>query len=379
MKLSLSFFKSCFFPTIKSIDKFTNILLYPAELSKYGSLQLQDMEKFQQLFKLKKESLVVVWDLLPNDNELEAQAKTLDKWLQFCSAVSFQDPGIGLFLQTKYPDLKLHLNLERFSHNLHSSLNWEKIFTPQLEKITLANLIPLATIKKWQTKLKTPLELLALGRQEIFYSPRKLLNPNSTSVNNQEELSFIESTDRLGVLNPLIQTAKGSILFNAKDVCILQYLPELEQAGIKYLRLDPYDVKHFEQIEEVLKSNKTLASLAELWENKHLAGFLKANKTEAQFKMLKNKYLYPAEKTAKKLGYIIENNKHNYSTLCLEKEITLPCSIIIYTPEAKKIEVNLKELQSLNSVRKQKKQAKAGYYKAAYIPNAVHSSLIYQN
>ena len=370
MKLALSIFARSILEKIVAtpflIEKIDKFLIYTKYLSKYGNYEFQEID----LKNIPLAKRVLVWDVLVDDDELKRHAKIFSRFATFVSAVRFQDPGVGLFLLKTYPSVFLELNLERFSHNIYAILHWEKIFQPNLQKIILSNLTPLKTIQAWQTKLSTCVEILGVGRQEIFYSPRMLLARQS------KKTIFIESTDRLGAWNQLVQTHSGVVMYNAKDICILSYLKEITEAKIAYIRLDPSSLTQLSWIKKALVSSAGLSSLAKFWKREHLVGFLKANKTSAQFAMLKNKYLYPKEKNLIKVGKLVESKKNDYSLLSLCGTILLPCSIFIYSPEKKIVKLELKTLQNIQ--KQQVSSASDGYYFTSYIPKIAPNSLIYR-
>ena len=394
MKFTLSILNNSFLQKLESSiaadskNFLGEILIYPAALSKYGNFELSDFAA--GLPDLKGRKLVLVWDLLPDDEQLLEQSLILKSWLKFFKqssqiiSIRFQDPGVGFFLQQNHPDLKLQLSLERFSHNLHSASCWEKIFQPQLEKIILSNLTPLSTIQEWLKTIKTPTELLGIGRLEIFYSPRKLVsgvanfaNGENASQDSIQQQLKIESIDRLGSWNGLVQNSRGSVLFNAKDICVLDCLTDIKAAGVDFLRLEPYQLEQFAFIEKALKTNWDI--LANLWGTNHIAGFLKVNRTDAQFRMLKNKNLKAEDK--EEIGVVIESGSltlsQNYTVLKLQKKVNLPCNAVMYNPEGKKLELKITELQSVVSKKIEKNLAKEGFYTLPYVPHAVASSKLF--
>lgn len=375
INLSISIFETKFLEQFYSFEDFKEILIYPYKLSKCGSFSLADLKTTKILQQ--KQKLVLVWDLLPDDEQLEQQANEFKKWAPYLSKVSFQDLGVGFYLQKNYPKLELHLNLERFSHNLISTLKWEQLFKPQLKKLTLPNLLTLKTITEWTKKLTTSVELLGCGRQEIFYSPRFLIKKEGIKNNASSEM-MIESIDRVGSWNSLLQNSRGTILFNSKDLCIFQYLEEIKKAKIKFLRLDPYKLVHFAWIKTALSSKQGIASLPNFWQTNHLTGFLKSNRTDAQFKLLKNKSI-EAEKNEGylKIGKIIESQKTKFSIFILNQQIKLPCKVLIYTPEGKKLETCLEKIRYLNQQEVKTQEIASGYYITDYLPRAVVSSVVY--
>ena len=371
LEITLSIFQNSIFEKLSTESifkkKIHQFLIYPKILSKQGNCNLYKID----LKKIFAKKLIIVWDVLPNDENFELQKKIFEQFSSFFSKVRFQDPGIGLFLEKNYPEIDLELSLEKFSHNIYSILEWQKFFQKRLQKIIFSNLTPLSTIKKWRPQIFSKVEILGFGKLEIFYSPRALLEEES-----QKEV-FIESIDRLGAWNKLVQNSSGSILYNSKDICLLDYLQEIQEAKIDAIRIEPNNLTQLDLIQQALVSKQGLKSLTTLWKAEYLAGFFRANKTNKQFSMLKNKHLYPRQKDLKKIGKVIESKKGSYSLINLTETVILPCLIFIYSPEKKILELELKTLQDLQ--KKAVLKTKNAYYLTDYIPQAVANSLIYKS
>ena len=367
MEFSLSIFSNELFHKAckkQILKNFSQILIYSNQLSKQGYCELEKLD----LKKIPKEKLVLVWDLLPDEDDFQKQKKIFCYWQKFFYTVRFQDPGVGFFLKNQFPKTNLEFNIERFSHNIYSIKEWQNIFLPSLKKIILSNLTPISKIIWWRPQISTKIEILGIGPLEIFYSPRKLLEKN--------QQVFLESTDRKASHHRLEQNQNGSIMYNTKDICTLNHLEKNQQAKIDTLRIEPYNKETFSALEAALSSPQKITLLAEIWPKPHLAGFFYANKTDAQFSMLKNKYLYPKDKSLKKVGKVIENKKKEYSLLFFFEKIKLPCSFSIYSTEKKNIKIKISSLKNL----KEKKvlQTKEDYYFFDFIPNITPNSLIYK-
>ena len=141
--------------------------------------------------------------------------------------------------------------------------------------------------------------------------------------------------------------------------------------------MEPYQLEQFSFIEKALKTNWDI--LANLWGTNHIAGFLKVNRTDAQFRMLKNKNLKAEDK--EEIGVVIESGSltlsQNYTVLKLQKKVNLPCNAVMYNPEGKKLELKITELQSVVSKKIEKNLAKEGFYTIPYVPHAVASSKLF--
>jgi putative protease len=371
LEVALSVFQDAIFESIISKPIFQShihqFLIYPKYLSKYGDCDLHQ----RKLSKFPKEKMKIVWDLLPDDEEFQKQKTIFQEFESYFSGVRFQDPGVGLFLKENYPKMELELNVERFSHNINSIVSWQEFFSPNLKKIVLSNLTPLNKIKEWRPKILKKIEILGVGRLEIFYSPRHLLAEHS------QKNVLIESEDRLGSFHHFVQNHSGTIMYNSKDICVLSYLEEIQQNKIDAVRLDVSNLKQLLCVEQALASDEGLSALAQLWPSEKLVGFFRANKTNAQFSMLKNKNLRPKNKELQKIGRVVESKKGEYSLLELCESVETPCAVAIYCPEKKVIKLELNYLENIQ--KKKITTSGEGYYFTGYIPKATPNSLIYKN
>src|SRR5690606_4501254 len=105
------------------------------------------------------------------------------------------------------------------------------VLSIELSKESLKNIVP---------ALKTPCELLVLGRILLFHSPRALLAPLAGPVADPAWLEAVgasEESPHKGF--PLLENKHGTFMFLPKDFCLAEQLPELKELGLEYMRFDP--------------------------------------------------------------------------------------------------------------------------------------------
>ena len=373
MKYCLSLINKDFIENIPC-HFFDELHLHSDIFSKIGGVSYDLLATLIQERKL-HQNIILVWDLLPNEEQLKEQIEAFQKLnLHNITAIRFQDPGIGFFLQTHHPHMKLHYNLERCGRNLNNALQWKEFFSPQITRIVFSNEIPLNQLQQWKKILNINIEVLGIGRQEIFFSPRKLLQPHFSYQKSIIEAE-IESEDRLGQWHSVIENKHGTIFFNSKDISILEQLSHFEK-DIDYCRFDLYLNEHFHTLQTILTEQKSIIHLQEKWHKKHIPGFSRINKTDKQFKKLNNQFLHLQENS---IGKIIEYKENTHLIMSVFTSLIIPSLITLHTPEGRIIHYKLTEIKDLLNNLIVKKIIPIGYYIIPWIKGAVPSTKILSN
>jgi putative protease len=153
------------------------------------------------------------------------------------------DPGVIDLIREISPGSPIHLSTQANSTNWRSVLFWEKY---GLSRVNLAREMPLAGIKEVRAKTSIELEAFIHGAMCISYSGRCLLSSvmSGRDANRGEcaqpcrwNYSLVEET-RPGEYFPVMEDDNGTFIFNSKDLCLLQHLPELVTAGIDSLKIE---------------------------------------------------------------------------------------------------------------------------------------------
>lgn len=158
-------------------------------------------------------------------------------------AIIVSDPGIWLIAQEIVTKMEIHISTQANNTNWASCLFWEK---HGAKRIVLARELSLSEITEIRSKTKMELEMFVHGAMCISYSGRCLLSNYMTDRDaNRGECAqpcrwnyALQEEKRPGHFYPIEEDERGSYIFNSQDLCLLQYLPEIIQAGVNSLKIE---------------------------------------------------------------------------------------------------------------------------------------------
>ena len=180
----------------------------------------------------------------PDNADLDALATYLKEIapLPFDALIA-ADPGVIEMIREFAPDKTIHLSTQANSVNWRSVSFWEK---QGIARINLAREMTLADVRETAEKTAVELELFAHGAMCISYSGRCLLSSVMSGRNaNKGECShpcrwnysLVEET-RPGEYFPVMEDAAGTFIFNSKDLCLIEHLPEILAIGVASLKIE---------------------------------------------------------------------------------------------------------------------------------------------
>ena len=153
------------------------------------------------------------------------------------------DPGILSIARTVTPDLPIHLSTQANVTNSESARFWHN---QGIARLNLARELSLTEIKEIRGQVSIGLEAFVHGAICISYSGRCSLSLYLTgrSANQGDcahpcryRYSLVEEK-RPGQYFPVEEDERGAYIFNSKDLCLLNRLPELVACGVNALKLE---------------------------------------------------------------------------------------------------------------------------------------------
>jgi len=153
------------------------------------------------------------------------------------------DPGVIQLLGDIAPQHTIHLSTQANSINWRSVRFWEG---QGIKRINLAREMSLAAVAETARQTSVELELFAHGAMCISYSGRCLLSSVMSGRNaNKGECShpcrwgysLVEET-RPGEYFPVMEDESGTFIFNSKDLCLIEHLPEIITSGVASLKIE---------------------------------------------------------------------------------------------------------------------------------------------
>lgn len=160
-------------------------------------------------------------------------------------AFLISDPGILQWMRENRPDAELHLSTQTNTTNKLSALYWHK---QGAKRIVLARELSLKEIAEIKRETPDTLELEAFvhGAMCISYSGRCLLsnylagrdaNRGACAHPCRWSYNLVEEK-RPGEYYPVVEDYRGTYILNSKDLCMIQHLPALINAGVNSLKIE---------------------------------------------------------------------------------------------------------------------------------------------
>ncbi len=160
-------------------------------------------------------------------------------------ALLIADPGVFALARKTVPDMDLHISTQANNTNYHTALFWKELGA---KRIVMARELSLVEIKDISRNIPEDMEIEAFvhGAMCISYSGRCLLsnylsgrdaNKGACSHPCRWEYYVTEKT-RPNEYMPIVEEQRGTYIFNSKDLCMIDHIPELVDAGIMSLKIE---------------------------------------------------------------------------------------------------------------------------------------------
>lgn len=190
--------------------------------------------------------LYVTLNIVPHNEDLVGlEDYATELYNAGVDAAIVSDPGVITILRKTVPDLPIHLSTQASVTNYETVMFWYNL---GIKRIVLARELSLKEIKEIIDKAPKDLEIETFvhGAMCISYSGRCLLSNYMTGRDANRgdcaqacrwKYNLVEEK-RPGEYFPVFEDEKGTYIFNSKDLCMIEYIPELIDAGIKSFKIE---------------------------------------------------------------------------------------------------------------------------------------------
>ncbi|MDD7641081.1 MAG: U32 family peptidase [bacterium] len=160
-------------------------------------------------------------------------------------ALIISDPGVFMIAREVLPDMELHVSTQANNTNYGTYRFWKE---QGAKRVVSARELSLAEIKEIRAKLPDDLEIETFihGAMCISDSGRCLLSNYFTGRDANQgacthpcrwKYAVVEES-RPGEYLPVYENERGTYIFNSKDLCMIEYIPELIDAGIDSFKIE---------------------------------------------------------------------------------------------------------------------------------------------
>ena len=160
-------------------------------------------------------------------------------------ALIISDPGVLMMAKEELPEAEFHISTQANNTNYETFRFWHSLGA---KRVVSARELSLAELKEIREHIPQDLEIESFvhGAMCISYSGRCLLSSflAGRDANRGEcthpcrwEYALVEEK-RPGEYMPVEEDERGTYIFNSKDLCMIDHLPDLAAAGIDSLKVE---------------------------------------------------------------------------------------------------------------------------------------------
>ena len=160
-------------------------------------------------------------------------------------AVLISDPGVFTMARTLCPDLEIHISTQASVTNSAACNFWA---SQGAKRIVLAREVSLDQIKKIRKAIPSDVELECFvhGAMCVSYSGRCLLSNYFTGRRSNGGACaqpcrwgyYVVEEKRPDIPLPVEEDARGTYIFGSRDICMIDHIPELLDAGINSFKIE---------------------------------------------------------------------------------------------------------------------------------------------
>ena len=160
-------------------------------------------------------------------------------------ALIISDPGVFAIARRVCPEIDIHISTQANNANYGTYRFWWELGA---RRVVSARELSLAEIREIRDRIPEEMEIESFihGAMCISYSGRCLLSNFLTGRDANQgacthpcrwKYSLVEET-RPGEYFPVMENDRGTFIFNSKDLCMIEHIPEMVEAGIDSFKIE---------------------------------------------------------------------------------------------------------------------------------------------
>ncbi|MBD5450083.1 MAG: U32 family peptidase [Lachnospiraceae bacterium] len=160
-------------------------------------------------------------------------------------ALIIADPGMFMLAREICPEIDIHVSTQANNTNYMTYQFWQKLGA---KRVVSARELSLQEIREIREHISDDLEIESFihGAMCISYSGRCLLSSYFTGRDANHgacthpcrwKYAVVEET-RPGEYLPVYENERGTYIFNSKDLCMIEHIPEMIAAGIDSFKIE---------------------------------------------------------------------------------------------------------------------------------------------
>ena len=188
----------------------------------------------------------VTANILAHNRDLKGVRTYFQELKEVCpDALIIADPGVFMLAKEICPEIERHISTQANNTNYLTYRFWKE---QGAKRVVSARELTLSELRELRANIPEDLEIETFihGAMCISYSGRCLLSNYFTGRDANQgacthpcrwKYAVVEET-RPGEYFPVYENERGSYIFNSKDLCMIEHIPELLEAGIDSFKIE---------------------------------------------------------------------------------------------------------------------------------------------
>lgn len=190
--------------------------------------------------------IFVTVNIIPHDSDFEGFEDYIkDLSAAGVDALIASDPGVIHIIRDILPDMELHISTQANTTNYRSANFWYNLGA---KRVVVARELSFEEVKSIRDHAPegTDIEAFVHGAMCISYSGRCLIsnymtgrdaNRGSCAQSCRWKYNLVEEK-RPGEYFPIYEDERGTFFFNSKDLCMVEFIPQIVESGITSLKIE---------------------------------------------------------------------------------------------------------------------------------------------
>ena len=206
----------------------------------------EDLKRGIDFAKENGKKIYIATNVIMKNHDIENVARFAEKIYSYgADAVILSDVGAFDIVKNAVPNLDIHISTQANTNNYASANMWHKMGA---SRVVLSREMTYPEVKELRARTdpSLELELFVHGAMCVSYSGRCLLSSFMTGREANRGACaqpcrwkyYLMEETRPGEYMPVFEGDEGSYFFNSKDLCLIEFIPELVDAGVTSFKIE---------------------------------------------------------------------------------------------------------------------------------------------
>lgn len=214
--------------------------------AKAKNFTIEEMKEGVQFAHDNGVKVYVTVNILAHNDDLEPALEYVKELKEVNpDALIIADPAIFTIVREVWPEIDIHISTQANNTNYGTYLFWHRLGA---KRVVSARELNLREIREIRDNIPEDMEIETFvhGAMCISYSGRCLLssfmagrdaNKGACTHPCRWKYAVVEES-RPGQYMPIEENDRGTYIFNSKDLCMIEHIPELVEAGIDSFKIE---------------------------------------------------------------------------------------------------------------------------------------------